>query len=251
MVADSISILVVDDRESVSKTMSHILSRLGHSVITANSGSEAVEIAKEHPNIDLVFMDIKMPEMGGVEALKQIKPVLPKAVVVMMTGYSVENLIQDAFEEGANDIIHKPIDFAEVLRRITEVTGSRQERLVLVVDDDRSFTDTFSKVLEKKGLTVLKAETGEQAIQILKEKECDIVFLDMKLPKMSGFETFLTIKQDNSSMVVVIITGFPQEMSNQIDRALAHSAYAYFGKPLDLERVLATVREVISGGNAQ
>lgn len=120
------SILIVDDNISLCKTMSLILRRKGYAVTTAQDGPEAVSQVRERP-FDMIFMDIKMPIMDGVETYKRIRSIRPEAAVVMMTAYTVEDLVEKALQEGAYAIIYKPLDIEEVLQLIQEILRERQE----------------------------------------------------------------------------------------------------------------------------
>jgi two-component system response regulator HydG len=114
------SILVVDDNIGQCKTMSFILERNGYAVTTADNGSEALAIVGKSP-FDLIFMDIKMPLMNGVEAYKQIKNIRPEARVIMMTAYAVEDLVQEAINNNAYACLYKPLDMSEVLDLTSEI----------------------------------------------------------------------------------------------------------------------------------
>lgn len=112
--SDKPSILIVDDNESFCKTMSLVLKRKNYKVTTAEGGREAIKETEKKP-FDMIFIDIKMPQMNGVETYKRIKRIRPEASVVMMTAYAVDELVKEALEEGADGIIHKPIDIQEVM----------------------------------------------------------------------------------------------------------------------------------------
>ena len=99
------------------RVMSFILEDKGYAVATAQSGSEAIAKVKETP-FDIIFMDIKMPDMDGVETYNRIKKIRPEAVVVMMTAYAVEDLIQEALKKGANGVMYKPLDIKKVVALI-------------------------------------------------------------------------------------------------------------------------------------
>ncbi len=118
---DNKSILLVDDNTNLTKTMAFILKRKGFSVTTAKNGLEAVNKVKEQ-SFNLIFMDIKMPHMNGVEAYKRIKKISPKTTVMMMTAYAVEDLVEEAIQEGASGIIYKPLDLDNVISLVHEVT---------------------------------------------------------------------------------------------------------------------------------
>lgn len=119
-------ILIVDDNVSLCKSMSFILKRKGFTVSIAEGGLEAIKKVKKSP-FDVIFMDIKMPNLNGVEAFKRIKKIMPKAVVIMMTAYAIEELVEEALEEGAYQIIYKPLDMDNVLRLIEKSKKWRQE----------------------------------------------------------------------------------------------------------------------------
>jgi CheY-like chemotaxis protein len=170
---DKANILIVDDNISLCKTMSFVLERKGYSVTTSKDGPEAIERVKER-SFDVIFMDIKMPLMDGVEAYKKIKKIRPEAAVVMMTAYSVEDLVQEALREGAYGIIYKPLDIEKVVALIEEVRETNRGALVLVVDDHPETCITLKNILTKKGYEVGIANTGEGAITMARENAYDI-----------------------------------------------------------------------------
>ncbi len=115
------NILVVDDSLSQGKTMSSILRRSGYAVTSAIDGLEAIDRARERP-FDITFMDIKMPRMDGVEAYRRIKQIRPDSVVIMMTAYSDDDLLEQALQVGAYDILYKPLDMEEILMMIGDLS---------------------------------------------------------------------------------------------------------------------------------
>ncbi len=238
-----ISILVVDDNINLCRTMSFILKRKGYAIITAKDGLKAIENVKER-SFDIIFMDIKMPLMDGVETYKRIKKIRPKAIVIMMTAYAVEELVQEALQEGAYSIIYKPLDIERVIVLIESLREVEEGALVLVVDDDPGTCITFKKILIKKGYNVNIASTGEEAIAIAKEKIYNIIFIDIKMPTINGLETYLVIKEINPKAVVIMMTGYRQEMTSLIKEALQNNAYTCIYKPLDMTEVIKLVNEI-------
>jgi two-component system chemotaxis response regulator CheY len=116
-------VLIVDDSMFVAKQISQILTSEGFEVVgTAKDGLEGVEKYKElHPNVDLVTMDITMPNMDGVTALKHIVEFDPKAVVIMISALGKQELVKQSLLAGAKNYIVKPLDRIKVLERITSV----------------------------------------------------------------------------------------------------------------------------------
>jgi len=122
---DKACILVVDDNIGLCKSMRLILGHKGYAVTLAGDGPEAIEKVKEEP-FDIIFMDIKMPLMDGVETYRRIKKIRPEATVMMMTAYTVEDLVQQALEEGAYGIIYKPLDIEKVVALVEEAKKVKQ-----------------------------------------------------------------------------------------------------------------------------
>ena len=237
------SILIADDNINFCKTMSFVLDRKGYAVTTAEDGPEAIQRVKER-SFDVIFMDIKMPLMDGVQTYKRIKEIRPEAVVVMMTAYSVEDLVQEALREGAYGIIYKPLDIEKVVALIEEVRKAKRGALVLVVDDHPETCITLKNILLKKNYEVGIALSGEEAIAMARKNSYDIIFIDMKLPTINGLETYMSIKECNPGPVVIMMTAYRQEMAELAEEALNNSAYACLYKPFDMQEVLRLVNEI-------
>jgi len=242
MVAKS-KVLIIDDNISMFKTLAFILRRKGHDVLTASSGLEALELVKQK-SFDIIFLDIKMSEMNGVEVFKRIMQINSKITVILMTAYSVDDLIQEALREGARGIIYKPLNIDKMLEIINECMENMNAGLILVVDDDSSFTKTMKNILTKRNYRVGIAETGEKAITLTKKNNYDIIFIEMKLPKMNGLETYLVIKKIKPKATVIMITALHNEMDVLIEEALKESAFAYLKKPLDMVSTLRLIDEI-------
>jgi DNA-binding NtrC family response regulator len=236
-------VLIADDNVSLCRTMALALRRKGYDVATAEDGPGAVEAVKTG-SFDVIFLDIKMPVMDGVETFREIRRTGCNAVVVMMTAYAVEDLVQDALKEGAHGVVYKPLDIDKVINLIEDVGETREGALILVVDDDPGLCATMKNVLMTKRYTVGVASTGEEAIALAREKDFDIIFIDMKLPTINGLETYLAIRKLDPKVVAIMMTAHRQEMSDLVEQALESTAYTCLYKPLDMELVFNLVDEV-------
>ena len=107
------SVLVVDDNKTIQETMSFILENLGHKVWSANNGEDAIK-KYQKCNPDLVFMDIKMPKMGGIEAITKIKKIDNKANIIIITAFSGDNDVMELAKDNSIKIIDKPFEIAEI-----------------------------------------------------------------------------------------------------------------------------------------
>ncbi len=118
------TILVVDDEPGMRALFSFMLGAKGYGVHTAGSGQEALQSVQGSP-YDLVFLDVRMPYMDGLEILRALKQIRPNVPVIMMTGYAVEQLLNDAMREGAKGYLRKPFTIEELMNSIegTLATG--------------------------------------------------------------------------------------------------------------------------------
>jgi len=240
---DIMSILIVDDDVSMSRTMALVLKRKGYNVTVADSGPDAIRKVRETP-FDMIFMDIKMPEMNGVEAFEEIQKVRPDAVVMMMTAFAVEDLVEKALKEGAYGIIYKPLDIDKILEGIEVVKKKKEGMLILVVDDDPGTTKTLRSILSMKGHRVGIAATGEEAIVMAQGKDFDVIFIDMKLPTIDGLQTYRALKKVHPEIIAVLITAYKEETAPLVERALGESAHAILFKPFDMDALLKIVDEI-------
>ena len=109
-------ILVVDDNPPMTNSLADILRANGYDVYTAFSGSEAIDILKDHP-IDILLTDIRMPDMNGVELFQATREAHPDMVTFLMTAYSTDDVLQEGLKEGIKTVLTKPlnIDFLLML----------------------------------------------------------------------------------------------------------------------------------------
>src|SRR5574341_2214938 len=153
-------ILVVDDEEQMRELLTKVLEKNGYQVAASEDGAQALALLEREP-VDLVVTDVRMPALGGMEALRAIKELNPETVVIIMTAFgSIDQAVQ-AVKEGAYDYINKPFKIDEMLltmekaleeRRLRhEVTTLRQElrtryRFENLIGKSRAMQDVFSLI---------------------------------------------------------------------------------------------------------
>ena len=119
-------ILVIDDEEIVRKSCSRTLSPLGYDVTLTQSSLDGLRMIEDEA-FDLVLTDIKMPDMDGIEVLKQVRDKFPEMKVIIMTGYqSVENALKSV-QLGAFDYIEKPFSPDALISSVSKALGNRKD----------------------------------------------------------------------------------------------------------------------------
>jgi len=114
-------ILIVDDAKFMRMTLSNILTKANHEIVgEAEDGEQAIELYRKY-RPDIVTMDITMPGMSGLDAVKEIKEEFPEAKIIMCSAMGQQRMVVEAIEAGAKDFIVKPFDelrVTEAIRRI-------------------------------------------------------------------------------------------------------------------------------------
>ena len=114
---------------------------------------------------------------------------------------------------------------------------------ILVVDDEEIIRSLFKETLEELGHSVITVETGSEGLELVKQRDFDLVFLDLKMPGMDGAELFRQIKTIKPKLPVIIITGYPD--SNMMARALAQGPFGVMNKPFSESDVITAVNNFL------
>jgi DNA-binding NtrC family response regulator len=234
-------VLIVDDNKDLCDMLMDIMELEGFRVTLAHDGFQALNLA-EKETFDIVLMDVKMPGMDGVDTYKKFKEIAPQTPVIIITAFALEDRIKEALRQGAFAALNKPLDFTELFSIIED--ARRGNTLVLMIDDEEDLCDAMSDVLKQNGYRVRVAHTGETAIQFARQNNFDFILLDLKLPAMSGYETFLRIKEIRPHATVIIVTGFASEMDDIIEKALSQNAYVCVQKPVKMEKFLPLLDDI-------
>ena len=233
-----LNIFVVDDDKDFAEGLADVLKLRGHSVDLAYSGEEAVRRVREK-DYDLTFMDVRLPGMNGVESLRTMRRLKPGARVVMMTGYSVPQLLDEALEQGAWAVLQKPFDMEQVFEMVRQVPPTG---VVLIADDDPDFAAGCKDLFETAGYRTCVVPDGEQAVeQVTSGAPIDLLVLDIRLPIMNGLDVLLTVREAGYDLRTIVVTAYPDEESDTIDILSNHEVTGVLVKPFDPEDLLGAV----------
>lgn len=148
-------ILLVDDEDSIINSLSGSMEDEGYIVLTASDGMKAMEIIKFQP-VDLVFLDIWLPEMDGLETLKAIKDFDSSIDVIMMTGHGTVNTAVQAVKQGAFDFLEKPFSLDTVIDIIKKIKEKQQASSVNGKKRDKSSTEEDKLALTGNAQSILE-----------------------------------------------------------------------------------------------
>ncbi len=119
-----LKILIAEDDDVSNKLIEKFVKDITKEIINVKTGNEAIETVRENPDIDLIFMDIRMPEMNGYEATKNIREFNEKVIIIAQTAYGLSGDREKALDAGCNDYITKPIIKAELQELIHKYFGN-------------------------------------------------------------------------------------------------------------------------------
>ena len=120
------TVLLIDDDEMVVDVSEHILNNSGYDVVSVKSGNEAIEVYKEnHSRIDMVILDMILPDMGGGDTYDRLKEINPGIKVLLASGYDIDYQGSDIMERGCDGFIQKPFNMNELLEKIRGILTSK------------------------------------------------------------------------------------------------------------------------------
>jgi CheY-like chemotaxis protein len=166
----------------------------------------------------------------------------PDAKIVMMTGYSVEQLLEQAVNNGAWGILRKPFRMEQVLKMVENLGTDG----ILIADDDADFVGSIKTLLENHNYAVFVARNGREALERIISNGIDILILDLKMPILNGLETYLELRKVGCVVPTIIVTAYADEYAGDLDRLRSLSVSGILKKPFDPRELLEVVAQISS-----
>jgi CheY-like chemotaxis protein/signal transduction histidine kinase/HAMP domain-containing protein len=260
-------LLVVEDDKVEQMSIRELLSSNDIEILTAGTGSEALDMLREDP-ADCVVLDLRLPDMSGFEVLEELRSdnKLSDVPVVVFTGHELSAEEDARLHTMARSIVVKGVESPERLldetalflhRVITDLPPEKQRmlerlnssdedlvgRTVLLVDDDARNIFALSSVLERRGMRVLTATTGSEAIALIESTpDLAIVLMDIMMPEMDGYETMQVIRENPAFRRLPIVALTAKAMKGDREKCLEAGASDYLAKPVNTEQLLSSLR---------
>jgi DNA-binding response OmpR family regulator len=233
-------VLIVDDDTDHAESLAEVLEISGHGSELVFTGEAAIERFRR-ADFDLVLLDVKLPGLNGIETFHALKRLRPTARVMMMTGYSVEELVAQAIEGGALGVLYKPFGPTQVLDALRRVT---QLGKILLADDDPDFVESIVPILEGAHYEVDVASTGAEAFDKLMRGRVDCLLLDLHLLVLSGPELYAHLVRAGHQVPTILVTG--GRLDGDEDMLLHSRANGLLLKPFDPSVLLAAIGSAVA-----
>jgi HAMP domain-containing protein/CheY-like chemotaxis protein/signal transduction histidine kinase len=260
-------LLVVEDDGAEQRSISELLGHDDIEIVTAATGAEALRVLRRDP-FDCVVLDLRLPDMSGFEVLEELRgdAKLSDVPVVVFTGRELSAEEDAELHTMARSIVVKGVESPERLldetalflhRVVTELPPEKQRmlerlnssdedlvgRTVLLIDDDARNIFALSSVLERRGMRVLTATTGREAIALADATpDLAIALMDIMMPEMDGYQTIHAIRQKPDFRRLPIIALTAKAMKGDREKCMEAGASDYLAKPVNTEQLLSALR---------
>jgi HAMP domain-containing protein/CheY-like chemotaxis protein/signal transduction histidine kinase len=260
-------LLIVEDNAAEQMSIKELLDHDDIEIVTTGTGADALSAMRDSP-CDCVVLDLRLPDMTGFEVLDKIRndDQLSNVPVVVFTGRELSVEEDAELHTMARSIVVKGVESPERLldetslflhrvitelpiekQRMLEKLNSSDEDLVgqtaLLVDDDARNIFALSSVLERRGMKVLTATTGSEAVSLVESNpEIAVVLMDIMMPQMDGYQTMGVIRQNPAFRRLPIIALTAKAMKGDREKCLEAGASDYLAKPVNTEQLLLAIR---------
>ena len=249
------SVLIVDDNITNCKILSRMVENFKMVPKTVYNGRQGLEFLKKN-SVDLVLLDVRMPEMDGKEFMRQLneKKYAPQTKIIVLSSSGSAQEARWFKEQAVADFLNKPIKqkrLLEVILTTFSISAKRpiekKRRIedlenpllplkgvrILLAEDNPINQKVAVRLLEKEGIEVIIAENGEEAVALLQSEHPDLILMDVQMPKMDGLEASSVIRnQVENGKEIPIIAMTAHAMKGDRERCLAAGMNDYVSKPI-------------------
>ncbi len=243
-------VLVIADEIKLLRHIHHKLDSWGFNARAANTSKQGLEYIREKEP-SLVIIDLEMPEMDGIELLRNIRSTNSTLPVLLLAGYVADEWMKEAKKMGVKAFLPKSYEFNKALPVINSCIAERktsrgEKQTVLIVEDEADLLDAFKIRIESLGVRVVTASDGWEALKMIRSESPDLILLDIMLPRFSGFKVARLIKFELKfrKIPVIMITARGEESDKLLGKETG--AQEYLVKPFETKQLLAKVKEYLS-----
>ncbi len=260
------NIMIVDDSKLVRKSISDVLTRVGHSIVCeCERGDDALTKYITYKP-DIVTMDINMPGMDGIQSTSQIIKKYPDAKIIIISAHSQEKMILEGISRGASCFIVKPFTDDHIIRTVNRLsveilkkdlnkkdytlpeelkTDQKLSGLVLIIDDSKLFLQVTADLLKKDGYTVITALNGKDGLELAKTGNPDLIILDIVMPDIDGYEVLKELKKDMFTKNIPVIMYSSKTKKEDILPAMKLGVVDYISKNCEEKVLIGKTRSAL------
>lgn len=227
-------VLIVDDDQTICRSLARVLRAKGYEVETAFDGVSAVERADRFEP-QLLILDIRMPGIDGVETFRRIRIRHPAVTGILMTAYSGHRAVSEAAECGVLSVMSKPLNLEDLSRTVADALAAAP---VLIVDDDEQLLASITRVLNHRGIETMAVTTLNEAMAELRRRPDRVVIADVVLADGFGYQLLQEISAMQEVRPFVLMSGKTDGREFQSEKWFSPKA-RWMSKPLDMDQLLS------------
>ena len=265
------NLLIIEDDENSRKTMRKLIGNGDVKCFEAGTGKEALSMYQKN-HFDCIVLDLGLPDMSGFELIHKLENINGHNIppIIIYTGKELTKEENNELQKYAESIIIKGVKSEERLldetalflhRTISNLPESKQviinnlydkeavfhSKKILLADDDMRNVFALSKILKERGMEIIKAENGKNALEMLdKHADIDLVLMDIMMPEMDGYEAMKRIRSQGKFKNLPVIALTAKAMKDDKQKCIDAGANDYISKPVDVERLLSLMRVWLS-----
>ncbi|HRW34922.1 MAG TPA: PAS domain S-box protein [Thermotogota bacterium] len=258
------TILLIDDNEDSRKIIRENLEFIGATVTEARNGFEGLEVLTKQRDFDLMIIDYHMPYMNGIEVIQTVREkfeLTPNELPIILLHSSSENEAIQAgcqkYKVAAN--ILKPIKMSRFIPILSGIKNPKTSDPSVEQNKEKTIARNFSKESAFKNILIaednttnmlfvkttisqllpqariIEATNGEEAVQLTREEEVDLIFMDVRMPKMDGYEATKAIREFNTTTMIIALTA--GVITGERERCLQAGMNDYLAKPVTIDAI--------------
>ena len=265
------NLLIIEDSENSRKAIRILIGNSDVKCFEAGTGKDALLLYQDN-HIDCIILDIGLPDINGFDLIKKLKGIKDQTAppIIIYTGKELTKEENNELQKYAETIIIKGIKSEERLldetalflhRTISNLPESKQiiinnlydkeavfqTKKILLADDDMRNIFALSKVLQERGMEIIKAETGKIALEMLNtHPDIDLVLMDIMMPEMDGYEAMRKIRSQIKFKGLPVIALTAKAMKDDKQKCIDAGANDYITKPIEVERLLSLMKVWLS-----
>jgi CheY-like chemotaxis protein len=261
-------LLVVEDDAAERMSIEELLRHDDIAIDTAGDGAQALRMLADG-GYDCVVLDLRLPDMTGFDLIDRVQeqPALQNLPIIVFTGKDLTAAEDARLRKAAKSVVIKGVELPErlldetalflhrviadlpppkqrMVQRLHESDDALKAKRVLVVDDDVRNIFALSSVLERHGMAVVAAGTGQEAIEkVAADRDIDLVLMDIMMPGMDGYDTMRAIREMPGARALPIVALTAKAMKGDREKCLEAGASDYLAKPVVTDQLLGVLRQ--------
>ena len=259
------NILVVDDNSDTLALVHKILSSFGCKASTVSSGTEALEIlSSKKQKFQIIIMDWKMPVMDGMETAKEIRQTLKLDIpIILMSAFGKKVELESGKEKLIDGFLNKPFHASSFFDAILDVTKTANTSVkeqkkeivtnlsiykkrvkgmhILLAEDNLTNQEIARIIFRTAEVFLTVVSNGKEAVEMLQEKNFDVILMDIQMPEMDGYEATKIIRANSKYLNLPIIAMTAHAMKGDEEKCLEAGMNGYVSKPVNQEKLFQTL----------